>query len=1266
MDPALWELLEEADEDEPEIEAIVRLARPDANVPGLRLVARFGTVATCRLLRDDAVAIRRDPRVLSLKAPRLVGPEQEVGRRNGYRLRRRLRPTGSDRRRPEHLPLTGAGVVVGVVDWGCDFDYPSFKWPDGTTRLLALWDQRRNEAVAGPAPYGYGVLHTRDQIDRALGEERPYAALGYHPADADREGRGTHGTHVLDIAAGNGRAGGPVGLAPEAHIVFCHLADRGTGGLATLGDSVRILEGVDLVARTAAAAGCPWVVNISVGRHGGPHDGSTLVEVALDELLRQSTGACVVQSAGNYALSATHSSGRFVGSQPRVLRFTTHARDHTPNELEVWYSGADELQVQVETPTGERGVPVALGNRAVVVAGGRTVGRLYHRRRDPNNGDNHVDLFLDVGAPHGTWTVTLRPVRVEDGWFHAWLERDEACKPCQARFVRAHVDAATTTGTLANGRLPLVTGAVDGHVTPPRMARSSSAGPTRDGRSKPDLVADGVEVVAARSAPRGCDRSPGLLVPKSGTSMATPHVTGAVALCLEALGPGVPIEEVRELVLRTTRAAAPATGSTDRTRFGCGQLDVSRLVAAVAAGWPGRPDRKENEMATDSTVDQELALAIGPDRLYRELVYAPDQPVARWIGDRFTTVARPGERPIDQPRTGDILIRVALGEPGRGRLDVLEEAEDSPLDWLARLARVPYGQLLLRPLRALGFDTPNVDWTAIPISRRRVMVMELLVDTYRYPVNGAAGIVGNLDSESKLIPNSIEGSAAATPMRARNFDGVLTNFTAEDVMNRDPATRQGPKMPGIGVAQWTYPPRRRGLFRHRHGTKPAGARIVFDMEAQIDYLVTELSNDFPRSDAVLRNPAVTVADAADEVVYEVERPKPIFLPSKQRRPRSDPQVQDVFRKRRAAARRALADYRAAHPTPAPAPAETADRPETGNTEEQAATSVGEELVRRFGSGVRVAVYDPGDRELAARAAEWARREEAVGTRSTPTAAAGLALGVAMSDTRGLVRIVTELGTALAQATGETAGPALIRTLALFAHGWGTTLAIGNRLTAGNVADVVTRMAPVLAPDVTVVVYGCTVCADPGEEGWVATTMNGGGTRSLCAMLRDALVDQNKTSATVWGHTEDGHTTRNWSLRRFQAAGTAPAGGKGSPGQAFAGEIVFGSEKPRALAQVEEAVGAAGFRVIAARRDDFRAFVLRRLSREMYRGYGRANRNLTHGGANLAERAPLYPDEVAEVIRSYWRDVYWTPMRIAEFSRRLVARLRSMGIVESVP
>src|SRR6478736_1611782 len=133
MDPALRELLRTEPPDR-EVEAIIRFRRPGAELPGVRVVARFGPIATCRLPVAAVRDVRAHPEVLSLKAARRLGAEHaaEAAYDDG----------GDVPRRPPGLPLTGAGVVVGAVDLGLDVDHPNFKWPDGSTRLIALWDQR--------------------------------------------------------------------------------------------------------------------------------------------------------------------------------------------------------------------------------------------------------------------------------------------------------------------------------------------------------------------------------------------------------------------------------------------------------------------------------------------------------------------------------------------------------------------------------------------------------------------------------------------------------------------------------------------------------------------------------------------------------------------------------------------------------------------------------------------------------------------------------------------------------------------------------------------------------------------------------------------------------------------------------------------------------------------------------------------------------------------------------------------------------------------
>lgn len=236
MDPGLRELIEDG-EAEDRVAIVVRLKEGAEPPPGLTLVARFGTIATGRAQRGALQAIHDHPAVASLKAPRVyageIGGRMAEGPDEPGVSEADPEPLETDIRRPDGLTETGRDVVIAVIDWGCDFAHPDFRRPDGRTRLIGLWDQRA--AGPSPAPYGYGRMHGPDAIDRALATRDPFGTLGYAPSRTDEP---MHGTHVLGIAAGNGRAGGPQGLAPEARLFFCHLGP-GLGELGTRSASWR-------------------------------------------------------------------------------------------------------------------------------------------------------------------------------------------------------------------------------------------------------------------------------------------------------------------------------------------------------------------------------------------------------------------------------------------------------------------------------------------------------------------------------------------------------------------------------------------------------------------------------------------------------------------------------------------------------------------------------------------------------------------------------------------------------------------------------------------------------------------------------------------------------------------------------------------------------------------------------------------------------------------------------------------------------------------
>jgi subtilisin family serine protease len=576
MDPALDEIWKEGRPDDI-IEAVARLrSNASALPPYVKEISKFSDIRTLRLARKDIKRVWSDPRVASLKAPRILQIERPIVSRHSENQPQEtafINNTG----------YQGQGVVVGIVDWGFDFAHTAYiengnSGPNGKSRIIALWDQRDRPLSGGsfrPEPYGYGRVFTKKQINRALRSAKPYAALGYHAADSDY-GHGAHGTHVADIAAGTKRAGGLGGVAPKADLLFCHLASGPLSGLADLGDSVRILEALDWF-RTMAG-GRPLVINASIGRHGGSHTGLSLAERAFDAFVADRVGTQIVQSAGNYHQASTHASGTLAPGRHRVLTWQISRGDHTGNELEIWYSNKDKFLVELFPPGGGRPIVARLGEtRSLHNASGAEIGRLYHRANDPNSPDHHIDKFLYKAAASGDWRVKISGEHVSDGRYHAWIERDSGGRRRQSKFASHDVDQKSTTGSICNGFLTIAVGAasVSGPFT--RVAPFASSGPTRDGRTKPDVVAPGVKILAARSAKRSATAPEGMATRMSGASQSAPFVAGVTALCLQASGGTIGAHQLRQAIIGTANHKG-LWDPIDKNRLGAGIVNLKAAV----------------------------------------------------------------------------------------------------------------------------------------------------------------------------------------------------------------------------------------------------------------------------------------------------------------------------------------------------------------------------------------------------------------------------------------------------------------------------------------------------------------------------------------------------------------------------------------------------------------------------------------------------------------------------------------------------------------
>ena len=506
--------------------------------------------------------VRKLPFVKSLKAARRLHPGLAAGTKEilaGAQL-----PTSMQ-------SSAGKGAVVGIVDFGCDFAHRNFQDAGQHTRLRFLWDQT---SASTTDSVQFGRLISAAEINAALATAKPYQTLGYAPSEP---GDPAHGTHVMDIAAGNGRGTGVPGVAPQAELMFVQLSSsdvpwEGSDVVGkNFGDSVQLLEALAFIFEKAGTKPC--AINVSLGTNGGPHDGSTLVEQGIDSLVRQKPHRAVVIAASNSFADGIHAQGSVPANGKLDLSWIVGPQDVTDNEFELWYGHAGRLEVELIDPSGVSVARVPVNKSGSVHRGNRIVVFVANRLDDPNNHDNNIGIFLSPDAQAGTWKVRLHNTTASAVPFHAWIERDDQG---QSRFGGA-LDNTHTLGSISCGHETIVVGSYDAHVAGAPISFFSSAGPTRDGRQKPEVSAPGHNVRAAASTTvTGTTRM-------SGTSMASPMVTGTVALLLAeaaARRQNLTIADIRQAVVSTARHSPPTAAGWD-ARYGFGRISAQAVVSSV-------------------------------------------------------------------------------------------------------------------------------------------------------------------------------------------------------------------------------------------------------------------------------------------------------------------------------------------------------------------------------------------------------------------------------------------------------------------------------------------------------------------------------------------------------------------------------------------------------------------------------------------------------------------------------------------------------------
>lgn len=285
-------------------------------------------------------------------------------------------------------------------------------------------------------------------------------------------------------------------------------------------------------------------------------------------------------SAGNSWDARGHASGTINPNDARTLGWEIDPIDVSWNEFEVWYGSGDELAISLTTPSGQQLNPVGLGTTVTLTAGGKTVGRIFHRAADPNNGDNHIDILLSHTLPGGVWEVRLENVGPGAADFDAYIERDDGPNR-QSRLVSTDAEPAGTIGSISCGTKTIAVGSYLSGVPNHEPSPFSAEGPTRDGKEKPEISAPGqfvhpfwkFGILAARSLAQGATRM-------SGTSMASPHVAGVIALLMQVADHDLTVEEIRQMLQNTARIGPPAVAGW-HPRYGHGRVDALAALQQI-------------------------------------------------------------------------------------------------------------------------------------------------------------------------------------------------------------------------------------------------------------------------------------------------------------------------------------------------------------------------------------------------------------------------------------------------------------------------------------------------------------------------------------------------------------------------------------------------------------------------------------------------------------------------------------------------------------
>jgi len=529
--------------------------------------------------------------------------------------------------------LTGKGVIVAIIDTGIDWTHLDFINPDGTSRILYLYDlfdpswTNSSGRIGSQPPLvdkdnkPIGTLYSKAQINAALkGQGRV--------ASKDVVG---HGTACAGTAAGNGRAtakgvlpGTYKGIAPEADLIIVK-ADNGNGGISNLGYYT-----VEWILNTAKSLGRPAVINMSFGSQYSSHEGDAPFERMLDNFVGAGKpGAVISVSAGNEGRDSFHAGGTFGPDRPGQA-------DNFSSGIELFVTGDKGTQLtSYFSVNDDWGLAIVGRDTFFVDPSGTPVvfylsrvgedigGKLSKPAKAPQNFNQYFKEEVDIDAvsekthqvtiwiPKGTYDVYgfgASP-KVTNGRFDLYLPSTRSGtfgKGNEERFMVGTPGNATNVITVGAYDFRSSWTNIEGTQTLYNMKTGtisaySSPGFRRDNIVKPEIAAPATYTISPLSKDstemgKNSDGTPdkanitddGFHLAWQGTSASSPYTAGVIALMLQK-NPGLDAIQIKE-ILKKTAIRDELTGATPNPYWGYGKLNPAAAIRATTpmAGPPRR------------------------------------------------------------------------------------------------------------------------------------------------------------------------------------------------------------------------------------------------------------------------------------------------------------------------------------------------------------------------------------------------------------------------------------------------------------------------------------------------------------------------------------------------------------------------------------------------------------------------------------------------------------------------------------------------------